>query len=56
MDNSGTGVGSDRADFKGTDISQAILGDRSHDQMVNEYFDTSLFKVNAIGTFGNAPP
>jgi hypothetical protein len=23
--------------------------------MVNQYFDTSLFTVNAIGTFGNSP-
>lgn len=23
--------------------------------MVNQYFDTSLFTVNAIGTYGNAP-
>jgi hypothetical protein len=48
-------VGSDRADFTGANISQAILGDRSHGQMVNQYFNTSLFAVNAIGTYGNAP-
>jgi hemolysin activation/secretion protein len=42
MDNSGTGVGSDRADFTGSNINQAIFGDRSHAQMVNQYFDTSL--------------
>jgi len=55
VDNSFTGVGSDRADFTGSNISQAIFGDRSHSQMVNQYFDTSLFTVNAIGTFGNSP-
>jgi hypothetical protein len=55
VDNSGTGVGFDRADFTGSNISQAIFGDRSHAQMVNQYFDTSLFTVNAIGTFGNSP-
>ena len=54
VDNSFSGVGSDRADFTGSNISQAILGDRSHGQMVNQYFNTSLFTVNAIGTYGNA--
>lgn len=49
------GVGSDRADFTGRNISQAVFGDRSHAQMVNQYFDTSLFTVNAVGTYGNAP-
>lgn len=38
VDNSFSGVGNDRADLTGTDISQAILGDRSHGQMVNQYF------------------
>jgi hypothetical protein len=55
LDNSFSGVGSDRADFTGSNISQAILGDRSHSQMVNQYFNTSLFTVNAIGTYGNSP-
>jgi len=55
VDNSFSGVGSDRADFTGSNISQAILGDRSHRQMVNQYFNTSLFTVNAVGTYGNAP-
>lgn len=55
VNNSFTGVGSDRADFTGTNINQAILGDRAHGQMVQQYFNTSLFTVNAIGTFGNAP-
>jgi hypothetical protein len=55
VDNSFSGVGNDRADFTGSNISQAILGDRSHPQMVNQYFDTSLFTVNAVGTYGNAP-
>ena len=54
VDNSFSGVGNDRADFTGSNISQAILGDRSHGQMVNQYFNTSLFTVNAIGTYGNA--
>jgi hypothetical protein len=55
VNNSFTGVNSDRADFTGTSIQQAILGDRSHGQMVQQYFNTSLFTVNAVGTFGNAP-
>jgi Carboxypeptidase regulatory-like domain len=55
VDNSFSAVGSDRADFTGTHISQAVLGDRSHSQMVNQYFNTSLFTVNTIGTYGNAP-
>ena len=48
-------MGNDRADFTGANIGQAILGDRSHGQMVNQYFNTSLFTVNAIGTYGDAP-
>ena len=55
VDNSFSSVGSDRAVFTGSDISQAVLGDRSHSQMVNQYFNTSLFTVNAVGTYGNAP-
>ena len=55
VDNSFSAVGNDRADFTGSNINHAIFGDRSHNRMVNQYFDTSLFKINAIGTFGNAP-
>ena len=55
VDNSFSGVGSDRADFAGSNINQAIFGDRSHAQMVNQYFNTALFTVNAVGTYGNAP-
>jgi len=55
VDNSFSGVGSDRADFTGSNISEAVLGDRSHAQMVNQYFNTSLFTVNTVGTFGNSP-
>ncbi|MGO8720803.1 MAG: hypothetical protein ACLQMO_16565 [Acidobacteriaceae bacterium] len=54
VDNSFSGVGADRADFTGTKLSQAVLNpNRSHSQLVNEYFNTSLFTVNAVGTFGN---
>ncbi|MGH9325608.1 MAG: carboxypeptidase regulatory-like domain-containing protein [Terriglobia bacterium] len=54
VDNSFSGEFLDRADFTGTSLGQAVLGDRPHGQMVNEYFNTSVFGVNAIGTFGNA--
>jgi hypothetical protein len=53
-DNSFSGVGADRADFSGSNIGQAELSQhRSHSQVVNEFFDTSLFTPNAIGTFGD---
>jgi hypothetical protein len=55
VDNSFTGIGYDRAQFTGTNIQQAVLGDRSHGQMVQQYFNTSLFTVNPVGTFGNMP-
>ncbi len=55
VDHSDTGVGFDRADFTGSNISQAVFGDRSHAQMVNQYFNTSLFTQNAAGSFGNSP-
>jgi hypothetical protein len=54
VDNSFSGEFEDRADFTGTNISQAQLSSsRSHGQMVQEWFNTSLFQPNAIGTFGN---
>ncbi len=54
VDNSFSGQFEDRADFTGTNISQAQLSSsRSHAEMVQEWFNTSLFKPNAIGTYGN---
>ena len=54
VDNSLSGEFEDRADFTGTSIGQAQLSSgRSHAQMVQEWFNTSLFQPNAIGTFGN---
>jgi hypothetical protein len=54
LDNSFSGVGSDHADFIGTNSSQVQLGSgRSHGEQVQEWFNTSLFAPNAIGTFGN---
>jgi hypothetical protein len=53
-DNSLTGIGEDRADFIGSSISQAVLGGgRSHAQEIQQWFNTSLFVPNAMGTFGN---
>jgi hypothetical protein len=55
LDNSFTSDFSDRADFIGTKISQAKFNpDRSHGQLVQEYFNTAVFKPNAVGTFGNS--
>jgi len=54
VDNSLAGEFEDRADFTGTSIHQAQLSSgRSHAQMVQQWFNTSLFQPNAIGTFGN---
>ena len=54
VDNSFSGNAKDRADFIGTDLNQAVLGDRSHGLMTAEFFNISLFKANAIGTYGNS--
>jgi hypothetical protein len=55
FDNSLTGIGADHAEFTGTNISQAKLSPgRSHGQLVSEYFNTSPFAANPIGTFGNS--
>jgi len=51
-DNSLSGVGEDRADFIGTGSAQLSSG-RSHAQQIQEWFNTSAFAPNAIGTFGN---
>jgi len=54
FDNSLTGINEDRADFTGTSLSQAVLsGGRSHAQLIQQWFNTSLFTANAVGTFGN---
>ncbi len=52
-DNSFSGINRDRADWTGADPS--LGDDRSHGDMVARYFDTSVFTVNAVGTFGNSP-
>jgi uncharacterized protein YjbI with pentapeptide repeats len=53
-DNSFSSAGIDRADFIGTNLSQARLSGLSHAQMVDRFFNTSLFVSNAVGTFGNS--
>jgi len=54
VDNSLSGIYEDRADFAGTSISQAQLGSgRSHGAEVQQWFNTSLFQPNALGTYGN---
>src|SRR4029079_450157 len=53
-DNSLSGIGRDRPDFTGSDIHQAALDSgRSHGELISEFFDTSLFAQNAVGTYGN---
>src|SRR5215469_3012930 len=55
VDNSFSGVGLDRADFVGTNISQAKLDPgRPHGQLIQEYFNPTVFAPNAIGTFGDS--
>jgi len=53
VDNSFSGVGSDRADYLGGGSPQLSYS-RSHGQEVLQWFDTSRFKANAAGTFGNS--
>ena len=55
VDNSFSGIGADRADFTGAKISDAVLTGQSTAKKLQQYFDTSLFVHNAVGTFGNAP-
>jgi len=53
-DNSFSAVGRDRADFTGTNLAAAQLGSgRPHAQLVQRWFDTSVWAPNAVGTFGN---
>ena len=51
-DNSFTGINRDRADFLGGDPN--LGSDRPHSEIVAQYFDTSKFVANAVGTFGNS--
>ena len=49
-DNARTGTGGQRADQVGDPI---LSSDRTRDEIVRQYFNTSAFVANALGTFGN---
>jgi Carboxypeptidase regulatory-like domain/TonB dependent receptor len=51
VDNSLSGVGSDRADYIG---GPTTLPNQSHGALVQEAFNVAAFVPNAIGTFGNS--
>ena len=54
-DNAFSGIGNDRADLTVANIKQAVMSSgRSHRQLVQQWFNTSAFTANAIGTFGNS--
>jgi hypothetical protein len=54
-DNSFSAIGADRADLTVPKIKDAILSTgRSHAELTNEWFNTSAFTLNAIGTFGDS--
>jgi hypothetical protein len=52
VDNSFSGVGSDRADYIGGEAT--LDPGRSHGELVQEFFNVSAFVPNAIGTFGSS--
>jgi hypothetical protein len=52
VDNSFSGVFSDRADFIGGTAS--LDQGRAHGQLVQQYFNVNAFVPNAIGAFGNS--
>ncbi len=52
VDNSFSGVGADRADYIGGPAT--LDSGRSHGAMITQYFNTSVFVKNALGTFGNS--
>jgi Carboxypeptidase regulatory-like domain len=51
VDNSLSGVGSDRADYLG---GRATMSNQSHAGLIQEAFNVAAFAPNAIGTFGNS--
>jgi hypothetical protein len=54
-DNSFSATDEDRADLTVANVHAAELNPgRPHGQLVNEWFNTSAFAPNAVGTFGNA--
>jgi hypothetical protein len=53
-DNSFSGVNEDCADLMANSIQAATLSpSRSHGQLIQQWFNTSAFGANQIGTFGN---
>jgi outer membrane receptor protein involved in Fe transport len=50
-DNSQSGVNLDRADLVG---DPDLSGDRSRDEILEQYFNTAAFAQNAVGTFGTS--
>jgi hypothetical protein len=52
VDNSLSGIGSDRADYVGGPAT--LDTGRSHGQLIKEYFNVAAFVPNAVGTFGNS--
>lgn len=54
VDNSGSGMGADRADLAVSSVKNAVLGaGRSHRELTAAWFNTSAFVPNREGTFGN---
>jgi hypothetical protein len=54
VDNSFTGVGSDHADYVGNGQSAQLSTSRPVAQQITQWFNTSVFTTNAVGTFGTA--
>jgi len=52
VDNSYSGVGSDRADYYGGNVM--LDTHRPHSELIAEYFNVPAFDLNAVGTFGNS--
>jgi len=52
QDRSLSGVGKDRADLVGNPF---LSLSRSRSQLISEYFNTSAFALNTLGTFGTSP-
>jgi hypothetical protein len=53
-DNSFSGVGRDRADLVGSLRAAVLSSSRRHAQLVQEWFNPTVFADNAVGTFGNS--
>jgi hypothetical protein len=53
-DNSFSDMGADRANLNAPKVQDAVLSTgRSHQQQIDQWFNTSAFVPNPIGTFGN---